>query len=117
MSAVASFHEPPLAQLRDPSIAAKEPEYSDEAEATLPLFDKATLIRFAFGVGVVTGVAVTVGVGVRVGVVNGDGVVTGVGVAGVGVVTGVDVGVGLTVGVGVVVTVPPLQASSSTMRL
>ena len=82
-------------------MVTNEPEYSDEAEATLPLFDKATLTRFAFGVGVVTGVGVGV-TGVGVGVAG-----VGVGVAGVGVVTGV----------GVVVTVLPLQASSSTIRL
>ena len=75
------------------------PESCDEAEATLPFDANATFVR-------TPGVGVTVGVGVIVGVVVGVEF-------GVGVVVGVELGVG----VGVEVTVPPLQASSSTIRL
>ena len=89
-----------VAQLRTPSMATNAPDSAEEAEATPPLFDKATLILLEFGVGV------TVGVGV--GVIG-----VGVGVAGVGV----GVVIGVEVGGGVVVTVVPLQASSSTIRL
>ena len=89
-------------------MAMPADEDSDEAEATPPLLAKATFVRTPPGVGVVVGVELGVGVAVGVAVGATVGVVVGVGVT---------VGVEFGVGVGVDVTLPPLQVSSSTMRL
>ena len=100
LSAVASFHAPPAAQLRIPSIAAFAAPISEEADALLPLVAKATFVLPVAGVGVITGVGVGVaGVGVTVGV--GVGLTVGVLV---GVAVGVDVGIDCTVTVLLVAT-------------
>ncbi len=66
---VASFHAPPIAQFRLPSIAmpGEPPGDCDEAEATPPFDVRATLAR-SIGVGEGVGVGVSIGVGVAIGV-------------------------------------------------